>query len=100
MSHPFSKPTFQTIRGAIQHSLKQLWGVGQPKRCEQLLQQAKRHNECCFWGILGLHRDLVITLDKINFLKHCNHASRLKGLASCMFGKGYLSGVVTKLRQL
>ncbi len=61
------KHTFQTICGTIHHSLKCLSGVGQPKRGEQIFKQAKWCNDCSFWDVLGRERDLVITLDKINF---------------------------------
>jgi hypothetical protein len=44
------KHTFQTIRGAIHHSLKSLCGVGQPKWGEQILKQAKWQN-CCGFGM-------------------------------------------------
>ncbi len=51
----------------VHHSLKCLRSVGQPKMCEQIFKQAKRRNDCSFWDVLSRNRDLVITLDKINF---------------------------------
>ncbi len=63
--------TFQTIHGAIHHSLKCLCGVGQSKRGEQIFEQTKWRNNCRFWDVLGRDTDLVITLDKINFWKNC-----------------------------
>ncbi len=67
-----------------------------PKWLEQILKQAKWHVSRRFWDVCGCNRDLVITLDKIDFektLQPCKPFER-----SFMFGKGYLSGVVTKLR--
>ncbi len=90
------KHTFQAIRGAILHSLKCLCGVGQPKKGKQILKQAKWCYNCSFWDFLGRDRDLVITLDKIDFEKIVQPCRPLD--RSCMFGKGYLSGVVTKFK--
>jgi hypothetical protein len=60
-----------------------LCGVGQPKWHEQILKQAKWHDNCHFWDVRRRNRDLVITLDKIDF---CNHASNWKGLVCLAMG--------------
>jgi hypothetical protein len=62
-----SENTPKTVSGEIHHSLKHLHGVGQPKRREQIFKQAKWCNDSSFWEVLSRNRDLVITLDKINF---------------------------------
>ncbi len=64
------KYTFQTVSGAVHHSLKSLRSVRQPKWREQILKQAKWCDNRRFWDVCGCNRDLVITLDKIDFLKN------------------------------
>ncbi len=64
------KHILHTICGTIHHSFKSLCSVGQPKWREQVHKQAKCHNYCRFWDGLGHNRDLVITLDKIEFWKN------------------------------
>jgi hypothetical protein len=61
------KHTFQTARGAVHHSLKSLCGVRQPKWSEHILKQAKWRDNRCFWDVCGCNRDLVITLEKVDF---------------------------------
>jgi hypothetical protein len=75
------KHTFQTFCGAVHHSLKGLCSVREPKWRERLLKQAKWHDNRRFLDVCDCNRDLVITLDKIDFEKCCNHASHWKGLA-------------------
>ncbi len=61
------KHTIQTICGTVHHSLKLLCSIGQPKRGEKIFKQAKWRYDCSLWDVLGRDRDLMITLDKINF---------------------------------
>ncbi len=61
------KHPFQTVNGAVHHALKGLCSIRQPKRHEQILKLAKWHDNCRFWDVCNCNRDLVITLDKINF---------------------------------
>ncbi len=63
------KHTFQTVSVAVHHSLKSLCSVRQPKSSEQIFKPAKWRYDCSFWDVCGSNRDLVITLDKINFWK-------------------------------
>jgi hypothetical protein len=42
----------------------------QPKWCEKILKQAKWRDNYHFWDFCDCDRDLVITLDKIDFLKN------------------------------
>jgi hypothetical protein len=61
------KHPFMTFNGAVHHALKGLCSVRQPKRHEQILKQAKWRDNCRFWDVCCCNRDLVITIDKINF---------------------------------
>jgi hypothetical protein len=90
MSHSCMQTHLPTICGVIHHSLKSLCGVGQPKRGEQIIEQAKWRYDCSFWDVLGRNRDLVMTEKTV---QSCRPLER-----SCMFGKGYLFGVVTKFK--
>ncbi len=64
------KHIFQTVSGVVHHPLKGLCSVRQPKQHEQILQQAKLHDNHHFWDVCSCSRDLVITLDKFNFWKN------------------------------
>ncbi len=61
------KHAFQTICGVVHHLLKSLCSVRQPKWHEQILNQAEWHDNCRFWDVGGCNRDLVITLDIVDF---------------------------------
>jgi hypothetical protein len=61
------KHTFQTVSGAVHHSLKGLCSVRQPKWNEQIFKQDKWSDNRRFWDVSGCNRYLVITLDKANF---------------------------------
>ncbi len=63
------KHPIQTANG-VYHALKGLCSVRQPKQCEQILKQAKWPDNRHIGDVCGCNRDLVITLDKINFLKN------------------------------
>ncbi len=61
------KHTFQTVRGAVHHSLKSLCCVRKPKWSEHILKEAKWRDNHRFWDVCDCNRDLVITLEKVNF---------------------------------
>ncbi len=61
------KHPFKTVSGAVHHSLKSLYSVRLPKWHEQILKQAKCYDNLCFWVVCGCNRDLVITLDKVDY---------------------------------
>ncbi len=69
--------------------------IRQPKWHEQILKQAKWRDNCRFWDVFGSNRDLVIILDKVDFWKTLQPCKPL--VRSCMFGKGYLSGLSPNL---
>ncbi len=64
------KHPFQIINCAVHHVLKSLCGIRQPKWCEQILKQAKWRDNRHFWDVCGCNRNLVVTLDKIDFRKN------------------------------
>ncbi len=79
------KHTLKTVNCAVHHALKSLCSVRQSNWSEQILEQAKWHDTAIF----GM--SVAATLDKINFRKTLQPCRPLE--KSCMFGKGYLSGV-------
>ena len=50
----------------IHESLERLGGVGQTKRHEEVLEQAKRRDYGRFFHILRSHRDLVISFHQVH----------------------------------
>jgi hypothetical protein len=68
-----------------------------PKEVKKYSKMAKWRNNSSFWNNLRCIGDLEITFHRIDFFKIVLPYKPLE--RSCMFGKGYLLGVVAKLKQ-
>ncbi len=69
-----------------------------PKGAKQIFKQAKWCYDCGFWDVVSRDRDLVITFDTRSIFEKIVQPCRPLE-SSCMFGKGYLYGVVTKFKR-
>ena len=82
----------------VHKTLKRLASIFEPKRCSLELEEAKRSYDGRLWYVGGRHRNLMVSLSKVNFAKNLQPASR--AVRSSMWGVGYRSGLVTKFNRL
>ncbi len=59
--------TFETVQSAVHHALKSARVRQSKKRHKKVFKEAEWRDDPPFWDVCGSDRDLVVTLDKVDF---------------------------------
>ena len=82
----------------VHQALEGLGCVSKPKWHGNILPEAKRSHDGCLGNVVFSYWNLMISLDQIHHRKNCAAIQSAREILQVRLGRGYLSGLVTKLR--